>query len=181
MAARAVLSRRAPFFHLSQNCFTPFPWVEKCAVILLCRLNCAVTTKRSQEGRGTEQEAAMTAGFSHRPLSGAVQVECKHCGFQVRVWTLLKRSETFRHHDGCHNGTIVDECISLDAAVLPLPPARCFMQIRANASNYLQIALDPGLVTPACILSLGDKHSSNTRQREEERRERRGSMGEGDR
>lgn len=39
------------------------------------------------------------------------------------------------------------------------------MQIRANASNYLQIALDPDLIASVCVVFLGDKNQFNRGQR----------------
>lgn len=48
------------------------------------------------------------------------------------------------------------------------------MQIRANASNYLQIALDPDLIASVCVVFLGDKNQFNRTESERvrERRER---------
>lgn len=55
-----------------------------------------------------------------------------------------------------------------------MPPAWCFMQIRANTFNYWQIALDPGLVTFVCVLSFFFKEikTDPTHDREKGKRER---------
>lgn len=112
--------------------------------------DCAAITKEA--GRGGSDDRPCTFRRS-RPLCWSI---VRHLGIRRTVSTTTTGPQNAE--------AITDKCLSMNGTcwVVVMYPAWCFMPIRANASNYLQIASDPDPITSVRFVFLGNTNKFNT-------------------